>query len=110
VRRDIGLDVAPPKKSCDDPICPFHGSLSVRKKTLDGRVVSDKMPHTIVVERDYFLYVKKYLRYEKRKSRLSAHLPPCLDVRTGDLVRIAECRPLSKTVSFVVVGKVEGKE
>lgn len=56
-----------------------------------------------VVEREYLHYVPKYMRYEKRKSRISAHLPPCLEIKAGDLVTIAECRPLSKTVAFVVV-------
>ena len=32
---------------------------------------------------------------------------PCLGLKVGDKVRIAECRPLSKTVSFVVIEKVE---
>ena len=56
-----------------------------------------------VVEREYLHYVPKYMRYEKRKSRISAHLPPCLEIKAGDLVTIAECRPLSKTVAVVVV-------
>ncbi len=76
---------------------------------MDGKVMSDKMDRTVVVERDFHLYVRKYLRYEKRKSRISAHSPPCLEVRVGDLVKVAECRPLSKEVSFVVVEKMEGR-
>jgi len=31
-----------------------------------------------------------------------------MKVREGDRVRIAECRPISKTVSFVVIGRTEG--
>ncbi len=51
-------------------------------------------------------YVKKYERYEKRTSMYHAHCPPCMHLTAGDTVRIAECRPLSKTVSFVTIEKV----
>jgi len=39
--------------------------------------------------------------------KYSVHSPPCLNVKMGDWVRIAECRPLSKTVSFVVIKVIE---
>jgi small subunit ribosomal protein S17 len=52
---------------------------------------------------EYLHKVRKFVRSERRRSRISAHLPPCLDVQEGDMVTIAECRPLSKTISFVVV-------
>lgn len=98
-----------PKKSCDDRNCPFHGGLSVRRKFLDGKVVSTKMTKTVTVERDYLQYVRKYTRYEKRRSRIMAHSPPCLEVREGDRVKVAECRPISKEVAFVVVEKLSGQ-
>lgn len=96
-----------PKKSCDDRNCPFHGTLSIRGRVLDGTVISAKMDKTIVVRRDYQWYVRKFKRYERRHSRINAHSPPCLGLKEGDRVRIAECRPISKTVSFVVVEKME---
>jgi len=102
----IGLDVKAPKKPCDDRNCPFHGHLSVRRKFLDGKVVSAKMTKTVTVERNFLEYMKKYTRYEKRRSRIMAHSPPCLELHEGDRVRIAECRPISKEVAFVVVEKV----
>jgi small subunit ribosomal protein S17 len=105
---DIGIGAKAPKKSCDDRNCPFHGQLSVRRKFLDGKVVSAKMMKTVTVERDYLHYVSKYTRYEKRRSRILAHSPPCLEVHEGDRVKVAECRPISKEVSFVVVEKLAG--
>jgi len=75
---------------------------------LDGRVVSAKMTKTVTVERNYLNYVAKYTRYEKRRSRIMAHSPPCLEVHEGDRVKIAECRPISKEVAFVVVEKLTG--
>jgi small subunit ribosomal protein S17 len=61
------------------------------------------MSRTVVVQREYFKYVPKYERYEKRKSKIHAHNPDCIAAKIGDKVKIAECRPLSKTKSFVVI-------
>ncbi len=96
-----------PDKQCDDPNCPFHGSLSIRGRILEGTVISAKMNKTVVVQRDYLKYVPKYKRYERRRSHIPAHNPPCVDAADNSRVKIAECRPVSKTVSFVVVEKVE---
>jgi small subunit ribosomal protein S17 len=74
---------------------------------LVGIVASDKMRNSIVVKRDYLHYVKKYMRYEKRRNKILAHNPPCIEVKQGDIVKIAECRPISKNISFVVVEKIE---
>ncbi len=98
-----------PKKTCNDLNCPFHGTLSIRGHTLEGVVISDKMDKTIVVRRDYLNYVPKFKRYERRHSHIPAHNPPCINVKEGNLVKIAECRSISKTVSFVVVEKLGGK-
>jgi len=100
---NIGIDVVPPTETCDDPYCPFHGSLAVRGQIIDGIVDSVKMDKTIIVKRDYLRYVNKYERYEKRSARYAAHASPCLGLEVGDSVKIMECRPLSKTVSFVAV-------
>ncbi|MEM0383744.1 MAG: 30S ribosomal protein S17 [Candidatus Caldarchaeum sp.] len=104
--RNIGILVKPVSRTCDDKDCPYHGRLPVRGILQTGVVVKKKMNKTVVVEKKYQVYVRKYKRYERRRSRISAHLPPCLDVEVGDRVRIGECRPLSKEVSFVVLEKV----
>jgi small subunit ribosomal protein S17 len=110
----IGLDVSQPPEP-DDPetydyeTCPFYGELSVRGQTLEGTVASTKMDKTVVVEREYDVFVPKYDRYMKRRSRVSAHVPGVLDPEEGDTVRIAECRPLSKTKQHVVVEIVEAE-
>jgi len=103
--KDIGIDVKAPATACADQHCPFHGKLPVRGQVIAGVVVSDKMKNTAVVERNYLKYDSKYERYEKKTSRYSAHCPPCLGVKVGDAVKLVECRPLSKTVSFVIVEK-----
>jgi len=101
--RDIGLDVKAPEKACSDPNCPFHGSLPVRGQVFDCKVVSDKMESTVVVVREFEKRDRKFERFEKRRSKIHAHNPPCLDAKVGDSVKIAECRPLSKTKTYVVV-------
>jgi len=101
--RDIGLDVQQPTKECTDPNCPFHGTLPVRGQVLSGVVVSDKMDKTVVVQRTYVKKNVKYERYEKRKTKVNAHNPPCINAAEGAKVTIAECRPLSKTKSYVII-------
>jgi len=101
--RDIGLDVEPPKSTCEDNHCPFHGQLSVRGMVMSGTVVSAKMQSTVVVRREYMRYIPKFERYQKRTSKYLAHAPPCLQTKPGDEVSIMECRPLSKRVSYVVI-------
>ncbi|MFT4881241.1 MAG: small subunit ribosomal protein S17 [Salinirussus sp.] len=106
----IGLNVQQPEAACDDRNCPFHGGLSVRGQTLVGEVASTDMDKTVVVEREYDVKVPKYDRYMKRRSRVPAHAPPCLDLAVGDTVTVAETRPLSKTKSHVVVSIDGGEE
>lgn len=103
--RNIGIEVAAPQGECNDPYCPFHGKLSVRGQVIDGVVDSVKMNKTVIVKRDYLKYQKKYERYEKRSARYAVHAAPCLGLKVGDAVKIMECRPISKTVSFVAIEK-----
>jgi len=103
----VAVSLKKPKKTCNDKNCPFHGQLSIRGRILDGVVVSAKMDKTVIVRRDYLYYVPKFKRYERRHSHIPAHNPPCINAKEGDKVRIAECRPISKTVSFVVIEKLE---
>jgi small subunit ribosomal protein S17 len=95
------------EEKCDDRNCPIHGSLKTRGQIIKGSVVSDRMRKTVVIQRDYLRYLKKFERYEKRKSRILAHNPGCINAVTGDEVAIMECRPLSKSKTFVVVEKVK---
>ena len=78
-------------------------SISVRKKSFVGTVVSDKMHRTVVVEWERRVLIPKYERYEKRKSKVKAHNPDEIGAVVGDIVKIQETRPLSKTKHFVVV-------
>lgn len=105
--RDIGIDVSnPPTEVCDDPHCPYHGHAKIRGRIFVGRVVSKKMMKSVVVEWEYIKKVKKYKRYMRAKTKVTAHLPPCISVSEGDIVRIGETKPISKTKAFVVIEKI----
>lgn len=96
-------------KKCNDKNCPVHGSLNVRGRSFTGAVISTKMQKTAIVEWGGRIYLKKYERYEKKRSKVKAHNPDCIGAKEGDLVEIAECRPLSKTKKFAIV-KILGRE
>ena len=104
--RNIGLNVKPPVENCNDKNCLFHGNLSVRGQIITGVVSATKMQNSIKVKKEYMHLIPKYERYEKRTSLYTAHCPPCIKLKTGDKVNIAECRPISKTKSFVVIEKL----
>lgn len=102
-KKGIGLEGVKADKSCSDKNCPFHGNLTVHGRILTGVVTSDKMSKTVIVAWARRVYVPKYERYEKRRSSVKVHNPICINAKKGDLVRISESRPLSKTKHFVVV-------
>jgi small subunit ribosomal protein S17 len=101
--KDIGIKVKPPARECTDKHCPFHGNLSVRGKLFDGKVTSDKSRQTITLQKESPMYFSKFKRYARSKNTIHAHVPECMDVESGDHVLTAECRPISKSVSYVVV-------
>ncbi len=103
---DIGLDASAPKGICNDKKCPWHGNLKIRGRTFRGLVVSTKPLLTAIVKWDYYNYVPKYERYERRKTRVAVHNPSCISAQVGDTVAIGECRPLSKSKNFVIFEKV----
>jgi small subunit ribosomal protein S17 len=104
---NIGMDVKAPEEICNDVKCPWHGKLSIRGRIFTGEVVSDKAPKTVVVKWGYHHFISKYERFERRHSSVAAFNPECINAKKGDIVRIAECRPLSKTKTFVVIEKVK---
>jgi len=106
MKRSIGIDAKPPEKKCEDENCPWHGRLSLRGKVFTGTVRSAKSHNTAIVEWGFNKFIKKYERYERRKSRVTAHNPPCIHARENELVMIAECRPLTATKRFVVVARL----
>jgi small subunit ribosomal protein S17 len=71
------------------------------RKTLTGRVVSDKMDKTVVVEVETRKPHPLYHRIIRRTKNFKAH-DPNNDAHAGDIVRIVECRPISKDKHFAL--------
>ncbi|PIN94808.1 30S ribosomal protein S17 [Candidatus Pacearchaeota archaeon CG10_big_fil_rev_8_21_14_0_10_35_13] len=94
--------------SCADKKCPIHGTLSARGRTFEGRITK-KFEGRIVIEFERPLKIRKYDRYAKDKSRIHSHLPKCMqeEVKVGDLVKVKECRPLSKIIHSVLIKKIK---
>src|SRR2546422_10742687 len=105
VVRNTGLDVKPPKTGCNDPLCPYHGHLSVRGRVFEGTVAGSRSPQTVSVERAYLHYYTKYSRYERRRSKTLAYKPACISAAEGDRATIAEGKPLSTQGTFGVVAQ-----
>ena len=103
--RNIGLPVPEPKKKADenDKNNPFNGTLATRGKLFEGIVVSAKAKNTVVIKKESPVYFTKFKRYARGTSSIHAHVPSNLEVQEGDKVLAAECRPIAKSVSFVVV-------
>lgn len=105
-------DKSKDSKSCNDKLCPIHGSkpLKMRGRTFEG-VVIKKLHGRLTISFDRMRYVPKYERYEKRTVKLHARLPDCMDdIEEGDYIRIAETRPVSKMIHFVVAEVIRRKE
>ena len=96
---------------CGDRDCPFHGNLKVRGRSFEG-IVTRKFSRRITIEFERMVYVRKYERYAKSKTKIHARLPTCLEkeINVGDTIKVQECRPLSKIIHFAVVKKIKGKE
>lgn len=106
--RNIGIPyILPPVAVCDDPLCPWHGHLKIRLKLMEVTVEKVKMRKAAVVTHEWLHYIPKYKRYERRRRRMRVRVPECIEVKPGDKVIIAETRPLSKTIAWVVIGKKE---
>ena len=71
-------------------------------RTIQGRVVSNKMQKTVTVLIERQVKHGLYGKYGERSTKVHAH-DESGQCREGDVVRIAECRPLSKTKNWKVV-------
>jgi small subunit ribosomal protein S17 len=78
-------------------------NISIRGKTFTGKVVRAKMHKTVVVQWERRVLIPKFQRYEKRRSKVNAHNPESINAKEGDIVKIQQTRPLSKTKNFIVV-------
>jgi len=75
-------------------------------RTVQGRVVSNKMDKSITVVVERFVKHPIYGKFIKRSTKLHAH-DESNTANEGDTVTIRECRPVSKTKTWTLVSVVE---
>jgi small subunit ribosomal protein S17 len=93
---------ASPATASDEPHAHDRG----RRKVRVGVVVSDKMDKTVLVRIDRRVRHPMYKKTVARANKLAAH-DENNDAHVGDLVRVVETRPLSKSKRWRVVEIVE---
>lgn len=76
------------------------------KKTIVGRVVSDKSDKTVVVEWERRIKHPLYKKYVTEHSKVKAH-DEHNKAKEGDSVKIVFCRPISKDKSWRLVSVLE---
>lgn len=77
-----------------------------RKRTVAGRVVSDRQDKTLTILIERRVQHPLYGKYIRRSTKLHAH-DEGNEAKTGDWVTVEECRPLSKNKSWKLVEIVE---
>jgi len=82
---------------------------TTRGRTFTGKVISNKMAKTVKIQWNRRSYLYKYERYQKKRSAVMAHVPEGMNITIGDMVRIAECKPISKTKNFIIIERIEKK-
>ncbi len=76
------------------------------KRTLTGKVVSDKMDKSITVLIERRVKHPKYGKFVRKSSKIHAH-DERNECHEGDVVTIEECRPISKTKAWRLVQVIE---
>jgi len=77
-----------------------------RRKVVVGRVVSDKMDKTVIVQIERLIHHPVYNKIVRSRTRVKAH-DKANQCRVGDKVRLMETRPLSREKRWRVVEVIE---
>ena len=80
--------------------------VSLKKQTLLGKVISDKMQKTVVVKVSRYVKHPKYGKYYSIDKKYKAH-DENNEYKIGDEVEIVSTKPMSKDKSFVVNKKIK---
>ena len=84
----------------------LRGIVGTHGRTFEG-IVTKKFQKRVVLEFERTIYIPKYERFQKKKTRLHARISD-VDVDVGDHIKVRESRPLSKIIHFVVIKKIKG--
>lgn len=79
------------------------------KKTLLGKVVSDKMQKTVVVEVERLIQHPVYKKIVKKNNKIKADVNG-LAPKVGQFVKIEQAKPISSSKNFVVIKIVKEEE
>jgi small subunit ribosomal protein S17 len=79
----------------------------LRGRQFVGKVLRASTHKTAVIEWPRLFFIPKYQRYEKRRSKMSVHIPDSIKIEVGQMVRVVETRPISKTKNFIIVEVVK---
>jgi small subunit ribosomal protein S17 len=81
--------------------------ISTRGRVFQGNVIR-KFPKRVAIEFERTVKLQKFERFMKKRTRIHARLPDQFadQINLGDLIKVQECRPLSKTIHFVVIEKI----
>lgn len=75
------------------------------KKVLTGKIVSDKMLKTVIVEINRKVAHPLYKKLIKKTNKFKADTNN-IEVKTGDIVKIEQTRPISRDKHFKVIAKL----
>jgi len=89
-----------------EPLAPVHAAVEGTRRVRQGIVVSDKAEKTIVVRIDIARRHRRYEKIVRSSSTLHAH-DESNEAHEGDVVRVVESRPLSRTKRWKLVDVLE---
>src|SRR5664279_905399 len=89
-----------------EPLAPVHAAVEGRRRVRQGVVVSDKAEKTITVRIDVARRHRRYEKIVRSSSTLHAH-DENNDAHEGDVVRVIESRPLSRSKRWALVDVLE---
>jgi small subunit ribosomal protein S17 len=89
-----------------EPLAPVHAPVEGRRRMRQGIVTSDKASKTITVRIDFARRHRRYEKIVRSSTTLHAH-DENNDAREGDVVRVIESRPLSRSKRWALVDVLE---
>jgi len=89
-----------------EPLAPVHAPVEGTRRVRQGVVVSNKAEKTITVRIDFARRHRRYEKIVRSSSTVHAH-DENNDAHEGDVVRVIESRPLSRTKRWALVDVVE---
>jgi len=89
-----------------EPLAPVHAPVQGSRRVRQGVVVSDKAEKTITIRIDIARRHRRYEKIVRSSSTVHAH-DETNDANVGDVVRVIESRPLSRTKRWTLVDVVE---